>query len=123
MVMVDRIEEIDGTVTTTSFLVRTGNVFVENGYFREPGLIENMAQSAAAGAGAKPGLEGKPAPVGFIGGIRNLKIDALPPVGSELTTIITVQHEVFNATIVRGEVFLDNRCIASCELKIFIINS
>ena len=123
MVMVDRIAGIDGAVTITTFLVAADNVFVEDGFFREPGLIENMAQSAAAGAGAKPGLEGKPAPVGFIGGIRNLKIDALPPAGSELTTKITVQHEVFNATIVQGEVFLNDRCIASCELKIFIINS
>ncbi len=123
MVMVDRLVDIVDKTTVTSFLIREDNVFCENGEFREPGLIENMAQTAAAGVGAKPGnLEGQ-APLGFIGGIRNLKIDGFPKVGQEIITRITVQHEVFDATIVQGEIFLDNRVIAACELKIFLIKN
>jgi 3-hydroxyacyl-[acyl-carrier-protein] dehydratase len=123
MVMVDRLVEAADKITVTTFLIRADNVFCENGEFREPGLIENMAQTAAAGAGSKPGLAGTEAPVGFIGGIRKLKIDALPKVGQEITTRTTVLHEVFDATIVQGEVLLDDRVIAGCELKIFLINS
>ncbi len=121
--MVDRLIEIEGNTTVTSFLVREDNVFCENGVFREPGLIENMAQTAAAGAGVKPGITGSNAPLGFIGGIRNLKIQDFPKAGQEIRTCITLLHEVFDATIVQGEVFLDDRLIASCELKIFLIKN
>ncbi len=121
MVMVDRLVEIVDKTTVTSFRIRPDNVFCENGLFREPGLIENMAQTAAAGVGAKPGNSGEKAPLGFIGGIRNLKIDGFPKIGQEIITRVTVLHEVFDATIILGEVFLDERLIASCELKIFLI--
>jgi hypothetical protein len=82
-----------------------------------------MAQTAAAGAGTKPGIASGNAPMGFIGGIRNLKIQRFPKVGQEIRTCVTVLHEVFDATIVQGEVFLDDQQIASCELKIFLIKN
>ena len=122
MVMVDRLVEIVDKTTVTALLIREDNVFCEGGTFREPGLIENMAQTAAAGVGAKPGNSGE-APLGFIGGIRNLKIDGCPKVGQEIITRVTVLHEVFQATIVQGEVFLNDQLIAACELKIFLINN
>lgn len=121
MVMIDRIIKIEGMVTETGFTILPDNVFTEDGYFTEPGLIENMAQTAAAGAGARPGVEEGKAPLGFIGGIRNLQIHKLPPVGSTLLTRTTVEHEVFDATVVRGESFINHELIASCELKIFLI--
>jgi predicted hotdog family 3-hydroxylacyl-ACP dehydratase len=123
MVMVDRLLEIVDKTTVTTFLIREDNVFCENGEFREPGLIENMAQTAATGVGAKPGNLGGKAPLGFIGGIRHLKIDDFPKVGQEITTRVTVLHEVFDATIAQGEVFLEGWLIASCELKIFLIKN
>jgi 3-hydroxymyristoyl/3-hydroxydecanoyl-(acyl carrier protein) dehydratase len=119
MVMVDRIVEMDGLTTTTSFVIRENNIFTEDGLFREPGLIENMAQSSACSAGAKPGIT--EAPRGFIGGIRNLVINSFPGVGDEIFTKVTVLHEVFEATVVQGEVFCNGSTVASCELKIFLI--
>jgi 3-hydroxyacyl-[acyl-carrier-protein] dehydratase len=121
MVMVDRLLECSGEVTVTSFLIRDDNIFLEDDEFREPGLIENMAQTAAAGAGAGPGADEKEARVGFIGGIRNLKIVGFPKVGQEVRTRVTLLHNVFDASIVQGEVFLGDRVIASCELKIFLM--
>jgi predicted hotdog family 3-hydroxylacyl-ACP dehydratase len=121
MVMVDRLLEIEGKTTVTAFRIKSDNVFCEHGIFREPGLIENMAQTAAAGVGSKPGHEGKP-PLGFIGGIRNLKIHHLPQSGDEIITRVAVEHEVFDATVVTGQIFLKEVLIAECELKIFLIN-
>jgi predicted hotdog family 3-hydroxylacyl-ACP dehydratase len=123
MVMVDKLVEIVDKTTVTTFLILEDNVFCENGEFREAGMIENMAQTAAAGVGATHGIPGGNAPLGFIGGIRNLKIEALPKVGQEIMTRVTVLHEVFDATIVQGEIFLNTRLIAGCELKIFLINN
>ncbi len=121
MVMVDRLVATVDKTTVTSFVIREDNVFCKNGEFREPGLIENMAQTAAAGAGVKPGNVGGTAPLGFIGGIRNLRIAGFPKVGQEITTRVTIMHEVFDATIVNGDVLLDNEVIAACEMKIFLI--
>ncbi|MCX6278723.1 MAG: 3-hydroxyacyl-ACP dehydratase [Bacteroidetes bacterium] len=121
MVMVERLIEMFDKTAVTSLVIREDNVFCENGLFLEPGLIENMAQTAAAGAGAKPGIKPNGAPLGFIGGIRNLKIKELPKVGEEIITSVTVMHEIFDATVVQAEIMLNNRVIASGELKIFLI--
>ena len=123
MVMVDRILSIVENRTTTAFLIREDNIFCQDGFFREPGLIENMAQTAAAGVGSKPGVATGEPPMGFIGGIRNLKITGFPSVGEEITTTATLLHEVFDARIIQGEVLLNNELIASCELKIFLVNT
>jgi len=120
MVMVDHLVELTGTTIATTFLIREDNLFCEQGRFREPGLIENMAQTAAAGMGARLSGGGESAPLGFIGGIRNLKIVELPQAGQEITTRVTILHQVFDATIVLGEAFLAGRLIASGELKIFL---
>ena len=52
MVMVDRFEGIDAEDQShTSLTVREDNLFVEEGALTECGLIEHMAQSAAARVG------------------------------------------------------------------------
>lgn len=121
MVMVDRLVSFEDKTTVTSFVVKEDNIFAENGFLMEPGLIENMAQTAAAGAGLKPGVKEGKAPLGFIGGIRNLKIHSLPEVGDELITSVTVEHEVFDATVVTAKISCMDKLIAECELKIFLI--
>ncbi|MFC2102226.1 3-hydroxyacyl-ACP dehydratase [Bacteroidota bacterium] len=121
MVMVDKLIRAEEGIMETTFLIRRDNVFCDDGTFTEAGLVENMAQTAAAGVGSKPDFSKKEAPVGFIGGIRNLKIFRYPVAGDELTTRITIEHEVFNASVVLGEVFLNNELVASCQLKIFLV--
>jgi len=119
-VMVDKLEQADENCSVTSFTVREGHLFVENGLFTEPGLIENMAQTAAAGTGALAQRNNKPAPVGFIGALRGLQIKELPAVGDTITTTVTFIHQVMNAHIVQGSIRIGEREIASCELKIFL---
>jgi predicted hotdog family 3-hydroxylacyl-ACP dehydratase len=121
VIMIGKLLEVTGTKTVTSLLVKDDNLFCSEGLFREPGLIENMAQTAAAGVGYVSKVAGKEPPVGFIGGLRNLHIYELPKAGSEIRTEVTVEHEIFEATVVNGKIYLDERCIAECELKIFLI--
>ena len=120
MVMVDRIISSEERVTVTSFLIRGDNVFCDNGFFREPGIIENIAQSAAAGIGATALNTDKEPEPGFIGAIRDLRIYKLPKTGDEITTRITVTHEIFNATVVNSTTMLGFEVIAVCELRIFL---
>lgn len=119
--MIGKLLEVTGTKTVTSLFIKDDNLFCSEGFFREPGLIENMAQTAAAGVGYNSTKDGKEPPVGFIGGLRNLHIYELPGVGSEIRTEVTVEHEVFDASMVNGKTYMEGRCIAECELKIFLI--
>lgn len=119
-VMIDEVLQADETVLRSAFTIREDNILVDEGHLSESGLVENMAQTAAAGTGVKAQREGRSAPVGFIGALKNLKVQSLPKVGDTITTEIVFVHTVMNANIVQGKVFLENREIAQCELKIFL---
>jgi len=119
-IMIDTIIMADEQATKTSFTIPASYLFIENGYFTEPGLIENMAQTAAAGTGYKAQQENKPSPVGFIGALKNLRIYELPKINSTIITTVKSLHQIMNAHIVHATITIDDREIASCELKIFL---
>ncbi|MEO6490820.1 MAG: 3-hydroxyacyl-ACP dehydratase [Ferruginibacter sp.] len=121
-VMVDRIVSNTDTVTITGFVIHPDNIFVENGIFREPGLVENIAQSAAARAGYIAKTEGQPVRIGFIGSIKNLRVMDLPKINDEIITEITIENQIFDVSIIRGRITCKNEMIAECEMKIFITN-
>jgi predicted hotdog family 3-hydroxylacyl-ACP dehydratase len=123
MVMVEKLILADEKKTITSLTILPENIFCENGIFREPGLIENMAQTAAAGTGYRSVLKNEDPPAGFIGGIRNLVINTLPRAGQVISTEIIVEHEIFDALVVNGKVYLEGQVIAGCEMKIFQMKS
>lgn len=123
MVMIDTLVSAENGKTITTLSIRKDNLLFHEGFFKEPGLIENIAQTAAAGVGYLSRTEQKPPPVGFIGGIRNLKIHKLPEEGDTIRTEVIVTHEVFEATVVEGKVFLKDELIAEGELKIFIMRN
>lgn len=119
-VMIDSIVKADGTVSETNFAIREGHLFVEDGKFTEPGLVENMAQTAAAGTGYSLMAQGKPVPVGFIGALKALNVLDMPVVGDTITTEVSFKTQVLNVHIVQGRVFNKGVEIANCELKIFL---
>lgn len=121
MVLVDAVVSSDEQNTTTNFTVPAEHLLVENGLLREPGLLENIAQSAAARAGYHLREEGKAPQKGFIGDISNIEITKLPAVGTTLTTIITPLQQIFNITLVKGEVQQTGEVIARCEMKIVLM--
>jgi predicted hotdog family 3-hydroxylacyl-ACP dehydratase len=120
MIMIDQLLRQDEKVTSCSFLVRKDNIFVEYGRFCEPGLVENIAQTAAAGAGYISRLENKPVQVGYIGSVKNLVIHSLPNVNDDLLTEINVENQIFDVTIIKGKVSCNEVLLAECEMKIFI---
>jgi 3-hydroxyacyl-[acyl-carrier-protein] dehydratase len=119
-VMVDKILSNDTKQTTTSFVIKEDNVFCSDGHLLEPGIIENMAQSAAARAGYIAVSSGKEPLLGFIGAIKNLVIHFLPKVNNKLITTITVDYEVLNALLISAKSVLGNKAVGECELKIFL---
>jgi predicted hotdog family 3-hydroxylacyl-ACP dehydratase len=121
-VMIDKLLYSSETVTRSGLSVNADNIFVENGEFREPGLVENIAQTAAARAGYISQLENKPVRVGYIGSIKNLEIFSFPKTGDELVTEIIIENQIFAVTLISGKISCDGRLMAQCEMKIFIKN-
>ncbi|MBZ4189810.1 3-hydroxyacyl-ACP dehydratase [Niabella beijingensis] len=119
-VMVQTLEHSDDDGAATWFTVTDDNILVEDGLFREPGLVENIAQTAAARIGYLCNKENKPVPVGFIGAVQRLKISRLPATGEVLNTSIRIRNQVFNATIIDGAIAVNGEVIASCEMRIFV---
>jgi 3-hydroxyacyl-[acyl-carrier-protein] dehydratase len=125
MEMVDKLWVSNDKTVISGFTILEDNVFCKEGVFTEPGLIENIAQTAAIGAGynayllTKSGTKTNP-PVGYIGAIKKLVIHKLPPVGSELVTEVNVQQIVFDVTLIGGKTTVNGEVVAECEMKIFI---
>jgi len=120
MVMVDSLVEATEKRIVSRFTILKGNVFVEENVLKEPGIVENIAQTAAAGVGYKQVTQKLPVKLGFIAAIKNLKIYSLPDLNNQLETIVEVVNEVMDVTIVQGTVMVSGNKIAECELRIFV---
>jgi len=119
-VMIDKLLYFNETVTQTSFLITDENIFVETGEFCEAGLIENIAQTAAARAGYVARLENKPVSAGYLGAVKNFEIMDLPKINDELITEIKLENQVFDIMIISGRVYYKDKLVATCEMKIFV---
>lgn len=118
--MIDEVVQANEQQTTTTFRIPEEHLFVSDGYFTEPGLIENMAQTAAAGTGYMAAQQQAAPPVGFIGQVKQLEIHALPKAGGQITTTTTNVQQVMNAFIVNGTIHSGDILIARAEYKIFL---
>jgi len=118
--LISALEAVTEKGATTSFEIDANHVMVENNHLTEGGLIENMAQTAAAMTGYATLALGKTLPLGYIGAVKKLKINKLPAINTTLSTKVEITNEVFDFTIIKGEVFLQNELIAECEMNIFI---
>lgn len=120
MVMVDHFVGMDDEGSYTTFEVKEPNFFVEQGRMTECGLIEHMAQSAAARVGYLARMRGEEVQLGFIGSVNNLQVVSLPAVGEQLQTTIRVLQEVFQVTLVEAETWVGRQIVATCRMKIVL---
>lgn len=121
-VMIDEIVEVDGDITTTSFEIKSENIFAEDGVFYEGGIIENIAQTIAAGAGYQLKQNGGEPKMGVIASIRKLNIKKRPKVGDTLKTEVELITDFGSALVVKGTVLCKSDEIASCQMNVFIID-
>ena len=127
IVMVDGLKEHSAEVSTSVFHIRPDNIFVADGHFQMPGLIENIAQTVALRAGyehmlriqSEGGAAIKP-PVGFIGEVKNLIVNFMPQVDTQIETRVELHHTIFTASVVKGTVVSGSKVAAECEMKVFV---
>ncbi len=122
IVMVSELLSNSETQTVSALQLTAENMFCANGVFTEPGLIENIAQTAALRMGYAASLmsgDAKP-PVGFIGAVSKLKIHSLPADNAQLTTTVDVLNDIFGITLIKGTSMVNGDVMAECEMKIVI---
>lgn len=123
-VMISSLVRFDMQTTVTETVISADNLFVEDGVFTAPGIVENIAQTCAARIGyvnkyiLKKGIQ-----LGFIGAIRDLKVKQLPNVGDTITTTISVIDSVFGMTLVDAVVLNNGADVASAQMKIAVKES
>ena len=120
MVMVEKLHKVESGQTIGSFKILESNIFCNEGFLQEPGLIENIAQTAAVGVGFEYRNENKDVPRGYIGAVQKLTIHKLPEKGKTILTEVNVEHKVFNTTLINGKITCDDELIADCKMKIFL---
>ena len=120
IVMVDSFLGVEGDDSFSELTVMEDNIFVDGGFMTECGVIEHIAQSAAARVGYVCEQKGVPVPVGFIGSVNKFFIERLPEVGERLETVITVIQKVFQISLVEAKVKIGEEVIAGCRMKIFL---
>ena len=119
-IAIDEIQQATDEFAITQFKVLAESIFVIDGVLGEPGLIENIAQTAAAQMGYVCKIKKLDVPIGYIASIKNLKIVELPKVGSVLTTSIQITNRVMNVIIVDGRIKVGDYRICECEMRIFV---
>jgi len=118
-VMVGKLLSSDETSTRSSFIISADNIFVKKKIFQEAGLLENIAQTAALGAGYAAKKKNRPVTSGYIGSVKNFEIFSLPKVNDELITEITIENHIFDVTVITGKVWHKDTLLAACEMKVF----
>lgn len=123
IVMVDEFLGIDNNISKTRLSVKDDNIFVDEGILSECGLIEHIAQSAAARVGYVFKTNNQEIPIGYIGSVNNFELKEFPKVGEVISTEIEIIQEVFNITLIQAKCYINDVEIASCKMKIFLDNN
>jgi predicted hotdog family 3-hydroxylacyl-ACP dehydratase len=118
-VMIDKLNYLDETRVSSSLTVKKNNIFLDGDLFSEPGIVENIAQTAAARMGyIGKYIDNSGVRIGFIGEIKNLAVNRCPRVGEKLTTTIEIVNELFSTLLVHTETRVNGDLIASGSMKI-----
>lgn len=119
VVMVHELLEASDDHVVTQLAIEPDNVFLSSGKFAEPGMVENIAQSAAVHVGYQCSLKKLPIPIGYIAAVKDLKINLLPKQNSVIRTSVKVINKVLDITVVEGKIEFEGNVLCSCEMRIF----
>ncbi|MCF0056437.1 hypothetical protein [Dyadobacter sp. CY356] len=118
--MIDNLILANAERFESDFFIEENNILVRSGQFEESGLIENIAQTCAAGFGFIDQGNGTEPKIGFIGAVTKLEVFELPFVHSRIETVVTPTHQLGNIFLVKGENYCNGRKLLECEIKIVV---
>lgn len=130
MLMVDHIVVFSDKEVETVFNIKEDNLFVENSFFSETGLIENAAQTCSSivaksyfvdeNHNEKEGVR----VVGFISGIKKLQVHSLPLAGNIIQTKATLisrfDADEYKICSMKCATYFERELLFEAELNLFI---
>ena len=121
-VMIDTLCRFDEREVETTLSVRPDNVFVEDDdCLTVCGMVENMAQTCAARLGYINYIRRETIRLGFIGAVRNCRINRRPHTGETIRTGIRVIEEVMGLTLVQATITdAQGMVLAEGQMKIAV---
>ncbi|MBW4362076.1 ABC transporter permease [Flavobacterium sp. NAS39] len=130
MLMVDMILEMDDEKVETIFEIKENNIFIENGFFTESGLVENMAQTCSSVVAKDYFVDENKNDkidvnvVGFISGIKTLNIHFLPEVNNVIYTkallVSKFITESYSLCTMKCQTFRADELLLEGEITLFI---
>lgn len=122
-VMIDSIEIINKDLFQSSFEIKSDNIFLKDNQFEIYGIIENIAQTTAAGLSLVIEDPDKKPEEGFLGSVSKLVSLKHPLEGESITTSVKLLTTYGNMYKIQGESYSGNELLAQCELKLVGINN
>lgn len=122
IVMIDKLYSADEGGAVTGLKIAEDNIFSDGERLLEPGLIEHIAQSAAAFAGYPFFKKGEKPRLGYIGEIKKFKLIRFPLCGEEMKTDLKVMGSAGGVTLISAETTVAGETITTCNMKIFLKN-
>lgn len=119
-VMVERLVAVNDTSFTSEFTIKKRNILCEEKFFSFVGLIENIAQTCAAGMHYMANTSGHAPKKGFIGSISKLKTYQKPIINSVIRTTVEIITQIDQIIVIKGANFLEGKKLLECEMKIII---
>lgn len=119
-VQVGTLVSVSDSLFVTRTTISPENILVKSGRLMESGLLENIAQSAAAGFGYLGRKSGQKPKVGYIGAISRVEVSALPAAGDTITTHVTVLHRLDPVVMVQGACYRGDEKLLEGEIKLVI---
>ncbi|WP_445709746.1 hypothetical protein [Flavobacterium sp.] len=116
-VMVDKMYNFTETSLVSGYTVSNDNIFFNDGFFLESGLIEHMAQSVALHTGYAFYLRKEEAPTGYIGSIKEVKINRLPILNENIQTEVVILQEFAGITLVDIVTRSNDEILATSQMK------
>lgn len=120
-VMIDELIRATEEGFQTRFEIKDDNLFLAEGALSESSLVENIAQTCAAGFGYVNAQKGAEAgQLGFIGAVSRLTVQGVARLGDLIETEVTVLNSFDSIHLVEGTARANGNVLLNCQLKIVI---
>lgn len=122
MILISEVLSYFQGMITTSYTVTENCVFLKNDIFTEAGIIEHMAQTAAAMNGLQSDSSKEPS-AGYLVAINNFKLKRCPNIRERIVST-AVESFTFNGlSRFKTEIKIGDNIIATAELTTTLNNS
>ena len=120
-IMIDSLIDANENGFSSSFFINNNNIFIENNILSEAAIIENIAQTCAAGFGYLSSLEDESKPrLGFIGAITKLEVFNEIKTNVMIETHVSIINTFENIHLIEGIARSSNIDILKCQMKIVL---